>query len=178
MALAESLARRNQRERSIGLVLVAVEHIGEHLRRMVARIHVRVNPEHFAGFVDKHADPAGVSRLGIGARAIGEAKRAAGIAEHGKVERVLLGERGILFNAVETSTNNGDVVLVKEFFLVAEPAAFGGSSGSIGLREKPQKHLMTAQVLERQRFSFLGRKIKIGRSVAGLQCHRNLLSLF
>lgn len=57
---------------------------------MIARIHTRIDAEHLAGFVDQDADAAGVTSFGIGTRAISNSKRASGIAENGKIERVFV----------------------------------------------------------------------------------------
>jgi hypothetical protein len=81
-----------------------------------------------------------------------------------------------LLDGVEAGADNLNVLLVEEFFLVAEPATFSGSSGGVSLGKEPQKHFVTAQVFERQRFAVVSGQVKIGRVVAGLQCHRNLLS--
>ena len=47
------------------------ERVGEYLRRMIARIYLVVDLRNPAVLVDQKADSAGVTRLGIGTRAVG-----------------------------------------------------------------------------------------------------------
>lgn len=53
----------------------AIGHVGQHLRRMVTRIHTVIEAHDLAGFVDQDADALGVAILGTRAGAASEPER-------------------------------------------------------------------------------------------------------
>jgi hypothetical protein len=57
-----------------------VHHLGEHTRRMVARVDPVIDARDPALLIDEHADPRGPLRLGIGAGAVGGRDLAVGVA--------------------------------------------------------------------------------------------------
>lgn len=68
---------------------------------------------------------------------------------------MLLGKRGVLSDRIETDPKNLDVACAKLVDLVAEPATFRRSTGSVGLGIKPQDDLFAAETGEREVFAFV-----------------------
>jgi len=115
---------------------------------MVAGVDAVVNARDLALFVDQEADATRVTRLGIVARAVGHPEGAVGVAQQREVEGVLLRKGGVVLDSIEARTQDDDLVFDKIILLVAEPAPFGGSAGSVSLGVEPQQHFLPAQAVE------------------------------
>ena len=123
----------------------SLHRIGQHLLRMLARIHLRVCGFDFPMLIDQIADATGVPGLGIRARAVGETELAIGVAQQfvGKIE--FLGECGVGVNSIEAHAQNHNAVFFEIGIIVAEPATFNRSSRRIGLGIEPQQNFTAAQ---------------------------------
>lgn len=146
----------------------ALDYVHENLRCVIARIHTVVEARDLAGFIDQDANAFGVAILGARAGAAGEPERALGIAQQRKIERVFLGESGVLLNAVEARPKHYDILLVKVILLVAEPAALDRSARCTSLGIKPDEHLVPAQVPDRERPALVRRESEIRGVIAPL----------
>jgi hypothetical protein len=113
------------------------EHVSQHLSRMVARIHLVIDPREVAVLVDEKAHTARMTGLIVGTCTIRQADPAIGIAQQRKRKFVLLGEGGVLFDIVEADAQDLDIILFEIADLIAEPATLSSSSGSICLRIEP-----------------------------------------
>jgi len=148
--------------------------VGQHLFRMLARIHFGIRSFDLALLIDEEADAIGIARLRIGAGAIRQAELAVGIAEQfvGKIE--LLGEGGVSLDTIETDAEDYDASLLEIGVVVAEPATLDGSARGISLGIEPQQNLAAAQSGQRDRIAVMREDGKIRRLIADIE-HSNIL---
>jgi hypothetical protein len=153
--------------------ILRAEHVSQYLCRMVARIYPVVDSRDIAVLVNQNTDPAGVTRLFIGTRAICDSHAAIGIAQQWKGKIVLLGERSILFNVVKADAKDLDIILIEVADLIAEPATLDRSARGIGLRIEPENNLASAQFRERNTLALMSRERKVRCRFANLWHHSN-----
>jgi hypothetical protein len=158
----------------VGCLLYA-RHVGQYLRRMVARVDFVVNAGNLSGLVDEETDAICVTRIGIVARTVGHPKRAIGVAQQRKVEIVFLRERGVVLDAVKARPQHHDSIVLEIFLLSAEPAAFDRSARGVSFGVKPQQNFAAAQTRKRKLVAFMGGQSKIGRNVTNFWHHRSIL---
>ncbi len=115
---------------------------------MIARIYRVVNAGDLPLLVDQDANPLRMAGIQTVTGAVGHPKRALSIAQERKVEIVLFGEGGVLFNGVEACPQHYDALVFEIAQLVAEPATLDGSARGIGFGIEPQQDLASAEVLE------------------------------
>lgn len=115
---------------------------------MTGRVHSWINLENHAVGADEIADPFCVAGPGCVAGAIEKTYLARRVAEEWEIEFELVGERAIILLGVETDAENLGVLLLVEPELVAEPATFGGSAGSVRFRIEPEDDVLAPVIGE------------------------------
>ena len=78
---------------------------------MIPRIHTIVNASYLALLIDKNTDAGSIARPWTVASAIGDAESVVRIAQQRKIEVVLFRECRVIFNRIEASPQNDNVVL-------------------------------------------------------------------
>ena len=117
--------------------MVLCHQVRQHFGRMATGSDRSVGLDDLSLFVDEVAEAFGVAGLGLVAGAIGKADRASGVTQEGKGEAELLREGGIFCHRIKTHSEYFYVLRAKVGNLVAEPAAFGGSTRGICFGVKP-----------------------------------------
>jgi hypothetical protein len=145
------------------------DYIGEHLCRVLARVHLLVHAGDRTALVDQVADAVREARLRVRHSAVRETDRAVGVAQQGIRERELLREGGVLLDTVEAGAEDLDIETVEISDLVAEPATFDRSTRGVGLRVEPQQDLVTAQAGQGQRLVFVRLHREVRCLVADLE---------
>ena len=113
---------------------------------MAGRIDVLVRLTHGSVRADPIADAFRVGGvLGV-ARTVGHPHRARRIAQKREVEVEFLRERAVVVDAIEADTEDVNVPVGVLRSLVAEPATFLRSPGSVGLGKKPQEDVLARVV--------------------------------
>jgi hypothetical protein len=138
---------------------------------MVRGLNLGICLEDLSLFVDQVGDSLGVSRLGVIARAVGEAELTAGVAQQREREAELLREGGIGLLIIEARAQDLDLLLREFLGSVPEPFAFDRSAGGVGLGIKPEENFPAAEVPQRERLPFVADDREIGRGLAGIE-HR------
>jgi hypothetical protein len=133
---------------------------------MVLGTHRIVGFCDFALLVNDVTDPFGVARLGVIARAVGEADGTGGVAEKRIGELIFLGKGRVVGHRVETHAQDFDVATMEFVDLVAEPAAFRRSARGVGFGVKPEEHFLPSQTRESQGVAFVRRAGEIWSWVA------------
>jgi hypothetical protein len=113
---------------------------------VVGGVDVRVRLLYDSVRADPIADALRVGGVRGVARTIGQPNRARRIAEKREVEVEFLRERAVVVDAIETDTEDLDVLLGVWLSLVAEPATLFRSSGGIGLGIEPQHDVFSRVV--------------------------------
>jgi hypothetical protein len=106
--------------------------------RVKHSIDLGVDRENVSLGADDVAHPLGVGGVLALTGAVGEPDVPRGVAEQREVEVELLGKSAILVFRVEADSQNLRVLLLELSDVVAEPATFRGSAGSIGLGVEPE----------------------------------------
>lgn len=122
---------------SLSLVGRASEAL-QHLLRVAGDIYFRIDLEDPAIGTDEVTDPFGTRCFGTLAGSIEQANFARRVAEQREVEIVFLREGTIVFLVIDADAEDLGVLLLEEPELVAEPATFDGSAGSVGLGVEPE----------------------------------------
>jgi hypothetical protein len=122
-------------------------------------------------FVDQVGDSLGVSRLGVIARAVGEAEFTASIAQQWKRKAEFLCESAVGRSVIEARSEDLDLLLGELSGSVTEPLAFDRSARGAGLGIKPEEDFPTAEIPERERFPLVADDREIGRGLTGIE-HR------
>jgi hypothetical protein len=112
---------------------------------MLAGTDFWIGRRDLALLVDQVADAAGVTGFGVSAGAIGETNFALGVAQQFETEVELFGECRVLFDGIETDTENRDVIFLEIGIEVTEPATFGRSTRGVGFRIEPEQDLAAPQ---------------------------------
>ncbi len=141
---------------------------------MSRRIDFGIDREDVSVGADDVAHPLGVGRvLGL-TGAVGEPDVPSRVAEKGEVEVELLRERTVLVLGVEADSQNLRVRVLELPDVVAEPATFGGSAGSVGLGVEPEDDDPSQIIREPNEFPSMVLDREVRRFVAFLQHPRRL----
>jgi hypothetical protein len=120
-------------------------------------------------FVDDVGDPLRELIVGRSGGAVRQADLAIGVAEQREGEAEFLCEVGVVFDVIETGTEDGGVfrfVLVDE---VPEPGTLGRSARCIGLRIEPEHDLAAAQIVQRKLAAVMVQHFKIRSFVPNVE---------
>jgi hypothetical protein len=120
-------------------------------------------------FVDQVGDSPGVSRLGVIARAVGEAEFAASIAKQWKRKAEFLCESAVGRSVIEARSEDLDLLFGELSGPVTEPFAFDRSARGVGLGIKPEEDLPAAEILERERLPLMADDREIGRGLTRIE---------
>ena len=115
---------------------------------MVGGVDVRVRLLYGSVRADPIADALRVGGVRGVARTIGQPNRARRIAEKREVEVEFLRELAVVFDGIETDTEDVNVLVGVLLNLVAEPATFRRSPGGISLGVEPQDDVFSLVVGE------------------------------
>jgi hypothetical protein len=136
---------------------------------MIARIHLVVDSDELAVFVDQKTHTTRVTRLTVSAGAVRHPDAAVGIAKQRKGKVVLLSKAGILFDIVEADAEDLNIVLLEVGNLIAEPATLDRSARCIGLWIKPEYNLAPTQFRECDLLALVTAESEIRRWFANLE---------
>src|ERR1700737_4005121 len=143
--------------RGDGQARLDAEHVGQYLRRMIARIDLVIYSFDSSAGVDKKAHALRVPGLRAVAGAVGHSNLMGGIAEQPEAEVIFAREGGIVSDAVETDAEHHDCVLVKILPVIAQAAPLQTATGRVGLGKKPQQDPATAQLRQLKLPTVVGR---------------------
>jgi hypothetical protein len=105
---------------------------------MPRRVDLGIDREDVTVGADDVAHPPGVGGVPAVTSAVGEPDVPSRVAEKGEVEAELLRERAVVVLRVEADPQDLGVRILEFPNVVAEPATFGGSAGSVGLGVEPE----------------------------------------
>jgi hypothetical protein len=145
------------------------EHVRKDLRRMIARIHLVIDPRKLAVLIDQETHAARISRLAIRTGAVRHSHAPVGIAKQRKRKVVFLGKVGILLDVIEADAEDLNIVLVEVANLIAEPASLGRSAGGISLGIEPEDDFASTQFRECDLLALMTREHEVRRRFANLK---------
>src|SRR6202023_806917 len=140
-----------------GKRLLDAEHVGQHLRCMIARIDLVVYAFDSSAGVDKKAHALRVPGFSAVAGAVGHSNLMRGIAEQPEAEVVFAREGGVVGDAVETDAEHHNCALVKILAVIAQAAPLQTATRRVGLWKKPQQDPATAQLRQLKLPTVVGR---------------------
>jgi hypothetical protein len=121
--------------------------------------------------IDDIGNPPGVFIARTARGTIRQADRLIGVAEKGKLEVELLGEAGVVRDAVEADAEDLDILCFVIVGEVPEPGTFGSSARCIRLGEKPENHFLAAEVAEFPSLSLMIGGLEVWGRISHIQ-HR------
>jgi hypothetical protein len=126
-------------------------------------------------FIDHVRDPPRQLVLDRIGRAVRHRDRSRAVGNQRKGKAVLFSEATARFRSVEAAADDLRVQRLVFIVMVPEPGPLFRSPRGIGLREEPEDHLLSSQILQPERFSAMIEQIEFRCFVSRIE-HRSSLS--
>lgn len=126
---------------------------GKQFLRVFAGVHLSVDLQDFALFIDNIGDAFGIPGIRRLAGAVFHADVTCRVAQKRVREAELLCKCRVFFHCVKADPEYLHILLVVILDSVAEPATFGGSTGCVRFGVKPEDHFLAPIVRKIDIFS-------------------------